>query len=350
MDNDKNIKEMESTKSKQMNLFELLEPQDINYANFVEFFDNLPLFIDDSRQRYWDYQNVKPSMSTEFKFTHEGVQRLFLVTLRPARVVQNTTGDEVLVYPSIQREQVVYDALRKLASSGSGGFFGEELGALFSLQALKKELKKFKRTFSIPQIKESLNVLRSAEIKVVSIDGAFEWQPSYLSNMVLTKREDILNGSGDSKCVALFDNLVSTSVKKLEFREYNYAIAQSTRNPIAKYLIKRMDRRYKQASLDKPYQIKMSTIFSAVHRKFDNKMSNNKRHMVAAFKEMIFKCRVKDYQEEVITNDNGKTVDYRYTIFPHQELINDVKRFHAKRSLTMRKNAVIPDHRKKREW
>lgn len=343
MDKEKEIAETEQLKSKQMALFELLEPQDINYSNFVEFFDNLPLFVDDAQKRYWDYQNVKPSLSTEFKFKHDGAERLFIVTLRPARVVHN--DEEVLVYPSIQREQAVYDALRKLASSGSGGFYGEELGTAFTLQMLKKELAKFKKTFSLSQIKESLNVLRSGEIKVEAVDGSFEWTPSYLSNMALTSRDDFLNGANDSKCIVLFDNLVSTAVKRLDFREYNYSIAQSTKSPIAKYLIKRMDRRYKQASVDLPYQIKMSTIFKAVYRKLDSKMSNNTRHMTTAFKEMVAKLRICNVEKEAIKSDTDArvTVDYMYTLFPHDELIKDIKRYHAKRKIVQNKNKIISD-------
>ena len=342
---DKKIQDVKQLRNKQLALFELLEPQDINYSNFVEFFDNLPLFIDDANKRYWDYQNVKPSLSTEFKFRYEGVEKLFLVTLRPARVVHN--GDEVLVYPSIQREQAVYDALRKLANSGSGGFFGGELGAAFTLQMLKKELAKFKKTFSLAQIKESLNVLRDAAIKVEAIDASFEWSPSYLSNMALTSREDFLSDSNDSKCVVLFDNLVSTSVKKLDFREYNYAIAQSTKNAIAKYLIKRMDRRYKQASKESPYEIKMSTIFKAVYRKLDPKMSNNTRHMTTAFNEMTKKLRLSNVKLKAIKSDLDArvTIDYLYTLYPHDELIKDIKRYHAKKKIMLKKNDLLPEHK-----
>lgn len=337
---------MKELRTKQMVLFELLEPQDINYSNFVDFFDNLPLFIDDANKRYWDYENVKPSVSTQFKFKYEGKEKVFLVTLRPARII-DLNGSEVLVYPSIQREQSVYDALRRLACSGSGGLYGDdqELGASFSLQTLIRELSKFKKTLSIPQIKESLNVLRSAEIRVQAIDGSFEWSPSYLSNMALINRKGFLNDEGDPKCLVLFDSLVSSSVKKLEFREYNYAIAQSTKNAIAKYLLKRMDRKFKQASTEKTYTIKMSTIFAAIYRKVDKKMSNNSRHMKSAFDEMKKKLRIIDVKSTPIKSeiDTRKTIDYSYTIYPHVELISDVKRYHAKRGLMMTKNAILSD-------
>ena len=344
MTENNNIQNIEQHRTKQLALFELLDPQDLNYSNFVDFFDNIPKFVDFGKKRYWDYETVKPSITTEFKFKHVGLEKLFVVTLKPGRVTKKVDGIEkdVLVYPSIQREEAIYDALRKLANTGQGGFFGEELGTTFTLRMLRKELIKFKKTLSLDEIKESLRVLRSAEIHVASVDRSFEWEPSYLSNMALTNRDDYMHNGSDTKCIVLFDNLVSTSVKKLEFREYNYAIAQSSKNAIAKYLTKRMDRRYMQASSERPYQIKMSTIVKAIFREVDLKMSNNTRHMTSAFKEMVGKCRIRDVVIKAIKSDldSRKVVDYLYTIFPHDELIKDVKRFHAKHSIMVRKSEL----------
>jgi hypothetical protein len=333
---------IEPKTTKQMALFELLEQQDFNYSHFVDFFDNIPKFVDFGRTRYFNYSNVTPSISTEFKFkftSNESIkqEKLFVVTLKPGRVKRKVGGKEidVLVYPSIQREEAIYDGLRKLASSGHGGFFENDLGTSFTLSLLQKELKTYKKTFSITEIKESLRILRSAEIHVMAVDRSFEWEPSYLSNMALSTRADYVNKGADAKCIVLFDNLVSSGVRKLELREFNYGIAQSTKNAIAKYLIKRMDRRYLYASHDKPYTIKMSTIFGAVFKELDSKMANNKRQMKVAFDEMRLKYRVSNVNEtpHISEKDKRKTVDYTYDIFPHAELIKDMKRFHAKSSL-----------------
>ena len=330
--------------SKQLALFELLEPKDSGYSNFVEFFDNIPIFVDFGKKRYWDYSNVSPSITTDVKFNHEGRERTFVVTLKPGRITKKD-GTEALVYPSVQREEVVYDALRKLACSGHGGFYEDELGTSFTLKLLQKELKSFKKTYSIPEIKESLKVLRSAEIEIKTVDGSFEWQPSYLSNMALTSRAEYLEDGGEAKCMVLFDNIVSTSVKQLDFREYNYAISQATKHPIAKYLIKRLDRRFKAANDANTYSMKMSTIFKCVYRELDQKMSNNTRHMNAAIKEMMDKRRIKYAHSEAIKSptDARKTVDYLYTFVPHEDMIQDMIRFHGKKSLKLQKNANIPD-------
>lgn len=344
---------MAPQRTKQLALFELLEPQDINYSNFVDFFDSIPKFVDASKRRYFDYQTVKPSMNTEFKYraSSEQAEKLFMVTLKPGRVKikgEDKQDIDVLVYPTIQREEAVYDALRKLAQSGYGGFYEEELGTSFSLSMLQKELKKFGKTYSISELKESLRVLRSAEMHVVAIDGSFEWEPSYLSNMALTTRSQFLEGGNDAKCLVIFDNLVSTSINKLEFREFNYAIAQQTKNVVAKYLTKRMDKRFKQASQFTTYSIKLSTIFKDIFREMDSKMSNNTRLLNAAITELKKKLRIADANLDPIKSerDKRKTIDYLCTFTPHPELISDIKRFHAKQALVAHKSARMSEQQK----
>jgi hypothetical protein len=50
---------------------------------------------------------------------------------------------------------------------------------------------------------------------------------------------------------------------------------------------------------------------------------------------MRLKYRVSNVNEtpHISEKDKRKTVDYTYDIFPHAELIKDMKRFHAKSSL-----------------
>ncbi|MDE1465843.1 hypothetical protein [Spartinivicinus poritis] len=331
-----------------LSFFQLLEAQDADYSNAVDFYDHIPKFLDTQRKRYWSYKDVTPKVSTEFSFNYKGTETTFVVTIKPGRITKNIGGKEtdVLVYPSIQREESVYDALRKLATSENGAFFKEDLGTMFTLRMLQKELKRFNKTMSIPELTESLEVLRSAEIEIVSLAGEFKWKPSYLSNMALTTRKDILQDGQSNKCLVLFDSFVTNSVKQLEYREYNYAIAQSAKKPIAKYLIKRMDRRYKQASQGQFYPIKMSTVFKATFRKMDKKMSNNTRQMKAAIEEMKKLLRLEKVEIEPIKSlyDKRKTVDYLYKLYPHDRLVSDMKRFNKKYSI-MKNRAALYEER-----
>ena len=114
----KNI-EKKSLMTKQLFLFQLLDQQAINYSNFVHFYDNIPKFVDLGRRRYFSYDEVKPKLSTKFSFNNDE----YIVTLKPAQIEHE--GKSVLVYPSVQRDQAIYDALRKIATTTDGAVFGE---------------------------------------------------------------------------------------------------------------------------------------------------------------------------------------------------------------------------------
>ncbi|MBU2714153.1 hypothetical protein [Zooshikella harenae] len=330
------LKEISPDFIKQLSFFKLLGAQDADYSNAVDFYDHIPKFVDNIQKRYWTYSEVKPQESTEFKYNYCGSETTFIVSIKPGRIIKDIDGKktDVLVYPSIQREEPVYDALRKLATSDNGAFFDGELGTLFTLRMLQKELKRFKKTFSIPEIIESLQVLRRSEIEVSSIAGNFKWEPSFLSNLMLVSRQEIESAGSQIRCIAVFDSLVSNAVKALDFREHNYAIPQSVKSPIARYLIKRMDRRYKQASPDQPYVIKLSTVFKSIFKPIDKRMSNNTRYMNKAIEEMKEKRRVKDVEVEPVKHhtDKRKISDYLYKFYPHDDLISDMKRFNKKQA------------------
>lgn len=329
---------LEPARNDQVKLFSLLEASDADYNHFVTFYDAIPKFIDQGRRRYLDCRdpNSPTSMQAEFNYRVGPGQspRRYIVTLRPASITVEENGHkkDVFVYPSIQREEVVYDALRKVSTAGQGGLYGPHLGASFTLSQIFKELKRFNKTMSFDEIKESLRVLRGANMEVRSLDGEFEWEPAYLSNLALVSRKRYERDGKDARCVALFDSMVTEHVHKLEFREYNHAVSMEIKSAIARYLVKRMYRNYTHATPDKPYNIRLSTVFREVYRPLDPKMSNNVRFMTAAFKELESERVIKYVDKKPIKDslDGRKTADYHYTIVPHEDLISDHKRFHAK--------------------
>lgn len=329
---------LEPKRTTEISLFSLLDPSDTDYSHFVSFYDAIPKFIDQKKRRYLDCRAPDTPTSLQAEFAHRVAAgqsiRRYQVTLRPASItIKDELGSrDVFVYPSMQRDELVYDALRKITTAGQGGLYGAHLGASFTLNQVFRELQKYKRTMSFDEIKESLKVLRGANMEVRSLDGDFEWEPAYLSNLALVSRSRFEKEGADARCVALFDSLVTEQVSKLQFREYNHSIAMGLRSAVARYLVKRIYRNYTHASPDKPYNINLTTVFREVYRTLDSKMSNNARLMSAAFSELKKERVIQFVHEEPVKDslDRRKTIDYRYTIAPHEDLISDHKRFHAK--------------------
>ena len=121
----KNLSEYSSTKPVELSLFELLEPQEQQCSNTIELYDAIPKYHWGNVQRI-DRQFL-PSM--ERVFEHRG--RRYRVKIRPARV-DGKDGIEMDYYPSL-REEIVEDALRKLACEGQGIFLDDQAGVTFSL-------------------------------------------------------------------------------------------------------------------------------------------------------------------------------------------------------------------------
>ena len=62
---------------------------------------------------------------------------------------------------------------------------------------------------------------------------------------------------------------------------------------------------------------------------------------------MTKKLRLSDVKPKAIKSDLDArvTVDYLYTLYPHDELIKDIKRYHAKKKIMLKKNDLLPEHK-----
>lgn len=80
--------------------------------------------------------------------------------LKPALIEKD--GENVLIYPD-QREELVEDALRKLAVNGNGVDVQGKAGVNFTLYELNKELERVGHTFNLNEIKEALLVCKATK-------------------------------------------------------------------------------------------------------------------------------------------------------------------------------------------
>jgi len=104
-------------------------------------------------------------LNREFKFRN----RTFSVKITPARI-QDKRGLERDYYPG-KREELVEDALRKIACDGKGLFLDDQAAVVFSLHQLQKELKTMRHTYSIKQIKDAILVCQKSNLSLESDGG-----------------------------------------------------------------------------------------------------------------------------------------------------------------------------------
>jgi hypothetical protein len=308
------------------------------YSHLMDLYDAIPRFHWGRIQRQKDkdgellpYQNL-PVRSVDFQ--HRG--RNYNMTLFPARIIRKDKSNKVVeeweYYPQV-REEIIEDTLRKMASEGKGAFFKkkqgakeeEQTGVVFTIYSLKNVLAEYGHHYSYEEIRESLLILRRTSISILDDSGEQMIETNLLTVLGLSEVQ------GSSNAFALFNPLVTRSIKACTFRQYDYKLAMGLRFALSRWLYKRMCFNYTQASRMNSYNIKLSTILRDSFTKKYEKISNNIREIEKALKELQDCNVIQDWSDERIHDLNRKNriVDVKYTILPHDEFIKDMRKFNA---------------------
>ena len=130
----KKLEEYIESKPYQLTLFEILNKDDQKYSNTIELYDGAPKFFWGKVERVSD-KYLDP---IHRDFVHKG--KKYAIKISPG----NLTGKDGVsryYYPA-KREEIVEDALRKLAVEGQGKFLNDAASVQFTLYQLREELKK----------------------------------------------------------------------------------------------------------------------------------------------------------------------------------------------------------------
>lgn len=319
----KKIEDHEITRPDELSIFEI--PPDYEdakkYSNTIEIYDSIPKY-------YWGKQMRKDGKyldSLKREFVHKGAN--YSVRITPARI-QDRDGEEREYLPS-QREELVEDALRKLATEGKGVFLDDEAGVVFTLYEVQKELERIGHGYKIADIKEAILILGTSNIELKSSDGTSILTSSFFEAVGLQTREDWKGHGKKTKAYIKFNSLVTKSISTKTFRQIDYDMCMSFKSVLARWLHKRMSHNFKQASVIDSYTIKLTTIIRDSGVKEYAKISNNARKVILALDEMKEKKVVLSYQEE--KKFDGRTlVDIYYKIIPTNKFQDEIKKANAR--------------------
>lgn len=308
-----------SPNNSQMDLFTTLDiplSQQKDYSNTVDIYDAIPKYVW-GKTRYDG--TVKNSIITR-KSTIRG--KRLTIKIKPA-LIEQKNGEGLMIYPG-QREELVEDALRKLAVNGQGVTVNAKAGVTFSLHELQKELKRMGHSFSIDEIKESLMVGRQSALEVYSEDGKTVIDSGLYGLLGLSTRDDYLEKGKQARCFVQFNPLVNESILNLTFRQYNYKVGMDIRSPLARYIYKRMSQYWTQASEKHPYEPSLLTFLEQSPRGVTPKMKDNIRAMKSALDHLLKANVISHFDEDRILEGKQKVIDIRYTIYPHKDFIKDI--------------------------
>ena len=178
--------------------------------------------------------------------------------------IQGKDDDIKGYYPSAN-EELVEDALRKIAAVQDRGYFdkaGYRSGVVFTLYMLREELKKRGHTRSYQEIVLSLRILARSTIEISATDGkdgeGFTINP-YFSGLAAASRGKLAEDP-QARWIVQFHPLVTQAIDVLKYRQFNYAQMMSHCTQLARWLHKQLSLKFTFASLMTSFEMRFSTI------------------------------------------------------------------------------------------
>lgn len=315
-------------KSPQLDLFQSFlyntDAEQDKLSNTVELWDSIPKYSmsQQAMNKIRTKEGLLPRLEKNFKYR----DNTYKVRVTAA-IIDADDGGEKAFYPSAN-EELVEDALRKIAAEQYRGFFDKpdfKSGVVFSLHMLRKELKKRGHTRSYQEIIKSLQILSGSHIEILLQDGKGFAKTNYLPSLAAVSRQ-ILIEDPNAKWVAQFHPLITESIDSISYRQYNYHQMMSHSTQLARWIHKRLSHNYVNASYATPYITWLSSIRrdsglleykrpNDIVRKFENALDELKDSDV-----LLSYARLEEARGE-----RNKILDTKYSLTPHADFVKGIK-------------------------
>ncbi len=135
----------------------------------------------------------------------------YRVRIAPARI-KDSDGVSRNYFPG-KREELVEDALRKIATAGHGIFLDNEAGVTFTLYQLQQGLKRTGHSYSITQIKEALMVCVGTNLQLTDTGGQDVLASSIFDTIGLQTRENWEGKSEKTRAFVRFNEQLISKIK-----------------------------------------------------------------------------------------------------------------------------------------
>ncbi len=322
---------IKQTKPMQLSLFELLTETDIltedgdrqlkrgkNYSQTIELYDFMPRFVfghqADLRK---DYNGLLPALMRDFEC--RGVP--FKLTLTPATIVQ-PNGKSVGYYPGTD-EDILEIVLRKMYLEDNPKLYDGQPGMTFTVNKIRKELKKQGRTRSHTQVIESLLILKGSQISCQNLETKTTMIFNPIDVLSFRKKDD---ADEDTPCYLIFSNIVAEALDNLYFRRFNYKKVVSYKSVIARLLHRRISHHFTQSNPKLTYSVNFSTLLRDFGLEYPT-LAKAYIKLKEALKEMKDANVIQEFVCEPIRNskDARKIEDYFVKITPTQAFSFEVK-------------------------
>jgi hypothetical protein len=298
-------------------------------SNAIDIWDSTPRYSVSRKEqtKRRDSNGGLPLLTIPYEYRGQR----YTATIQPAMVQD---GDQMLAYYPSASEELVEDALRKIAvrqnQGFNQGFFEKQTarsGVSFSLHELREELADRGHTRSYYQIIQSLTILRRSHIEIKAGDGRGESliAANYLPAMAAVSQKQLADDPS-SRWVAQFHPLVTQSIDRLTYRQFNYDQMMRHSTQLARWLHRQLALKFTFAGLTAPdFEVRYSTI------KRDSAMLNrgqerdNRKDVDEAFAELVRNGVLQKITKKSHTAARGKVIDVTYLLKPSPEFVKEMK-------------------------
>lgn len=320
----KRIDDYEQTSSVQMELFQSLLPEDKQFSNTIEFYDFCPKYI------YWRTERLQDKFLDRLEREFECRGQKYNIAIDPAKI-KDSDGVVRDYFPGVV-EELVEDALRKLAVDGHGMFLDDQAAVTFTLYELQQELAKTGHTYSLDQIKKALMVCVGTTIHLTTESGETVFSDHLFETVGLNTREDWKGQGKKTKAFVRFNSLVTKSIKEGSWRQFNYEISMRFKYVVSRQLNKRLSHNFTYANMAKDFNISLSTMLRDFGLTPYEYMRDNLRHVTKALDEMKEKRVIRSYEIKHIydTGRKNKLIDAVIEVKPDLDFVNQTIRANVK--------------------
>lgn len=315
----------------QMGLFQNFlhnrEEERDSLSNAIDLWDGVPRYS--VSQQAMNKSRESGSILKKHTAVFHYMKGSYQCTISPARVT-DLDGEERDYYPSAN-EELVEDALRKLAADQQAGFFDKpnfRSGVIFSLYALREELAKRGKTRSYQEVRRSLDIMSSSIIELRGKNERGEElyvKSAFLPSVVAVSRAK-LKDDPQARWAIQFHPLVTASIDKLAFRQFNYDKMMSHNTHLARWLHKQIVLKWTAADLLKPFEIRYSTV-----KRDSGLLGGYKRERAAidalqkAFGELQSAGLIDSFERKDMTGPRSKLLDVVFKVWPSLNFVREVK-------------------------
>ncbi len=260
-------------------------------------------------------------------FNYRG--RELKATIQPAWIQQD--DNNIIGYYPSANEELVEDALRKIATEQYHGFFDKpnyRSGVVFSLHMLREEMKKRGHTRSYQEIILSLKILARSSVEIITtdgIDGEGFSISSYFPSLSAVSKSKIATDP-KAKWLVQFHPLVTQAIDALAYRQFNYAQMMSHHTQLARWLHKQLSLKFTFANLINPFEMRYSTIKrdSALLGGY-SRVTAAIEALDAAFSELKTDGVLLGFKKKTNAGLRGKIEDVVYTLTPSIDFVSQTK-------------------------